>query len=713
MPLIKSTSRDAVSQNIRTELGAGKPRAQAVAIALSVARRARRAEGGATDDDDVLIPPPVVGMTNRFVEPSHPFNKALSGILARYADYYKTPGEMLAGKYSNVVAPEVSGQWSDLDEARAAGTAGELSRRAGVMAMDAMTGAMPFAQQGAAGIFGGRLAATADKAALARAEEMASKGAGRDDIWNATGWFQGPDQKWRFEIPDNNSVIGAKAQEELLGQGSSHGKAAGVLWHNDLYAAYPELRNTDMASHIRDVPGGSYMTASVNGMRTPDMALAIGPTPESVRSVALHEMQHGVQGREGFSPGASPGQGENARFDYDAPEVRAILAERDKFERVLSKMPLLLKSGDSNPHFSEVQKIIAKLDKQAEAQAALAGYKREAGEVEARNVQTRMNMTPEQRRATPPWRTQDVPDEQQIVRMGSSGPQMSIGDTLKGLKDLAAKTTQEEFLRNLPLPPPRFSPEYMAQKTKNMSPQEILNSDAVWAAARHYKDEREARMGFSVPFSQVYSDVAGRVLGRPVTPQELTEQMLAGARAGIVKARGGPVNAALSVAYRTKRAIGGSTPWQVRSEARNLAHVGPISSIVPGRTDHHAISVPKGAYIVPADVVSHLGQNNTNAGMAVLNHMFGTGSPYGGRSMPMAHRALRTAPAPKYAEGGTADKDVPILAAGGEYSIDPSVVTNIGGGDLNLGHRILDHWVMATRQKHIKTLRGLPGPAKS
>ena len=39
MPLKKSGSRQAISQNIRTEIKAGKPQPQAVAIALDVARR--------------------------------------------------------------------------------------------------------------------------------------------------------------------------------------------------------------------------------------------------------------------------------------------------------------------------------------------------------------------------------------------------------------------------------------------------------------------------------------------------------------------------------------------------------------------------------------------------------------------------------------------------------------------------------------------------
>jgi hypothetical protein len=54
-------------------------------------------------------------------------------------------------------------------------------------------------------------------------------------------------------------------------------------------------------------------------------------------------------------------------------------------------------------------------------------YKRLAGEVEARNVQARMNMTPAERRAKAPWLTEDVPRSQQIVRGVTAGSLLGAG----------------------------------------------------------------------------------------------------------------------------------------------------------------------------------------------------------------------------------------------------------------------------------------------
>jgi hypothetical protein len=128
-------------------------------------------------------------------------------------------------------------------------------------------------------------------------------------------------------------------------------------------------------------------------------------------------------------------------------------------------------------------------------------------------------------------------------------------------------------------------------------------------------------------------------------------------------------------------------------------HVGSIISSVAGRTDHHPMSVPAGSYVLPADHVSSLGEGNTLSGMEVVNKMFSMG-PYGSE------------PARKpRADGGSVEKPIEIVAAGGEVVIPPEKITE-RFGDLDRGHAALDAWVIENRKHHIKTLSELPGPAQ-
>ena len=60
---------------------------------------------------------------------------------------------------------------------------------------------------------------------------------------------------------------------------------------------------------------------------------------------------------------------------------------------------------------------------------------------------------------------------------------------------------------------------------------------------------------------------------------------------------------------------------------------GLIHSSVPGRTDKLNMSVPSDSYILPADVVSALGEGNTFAGAATLDRVF-SGNPRGFKTGP-------------------------------------------------------------------------------
>jgi len=147
-------------------------------------------------------------------------------------------------------------------------------------------------------------------------------------------------------------------------------------------------------------------------------------------------------------------------------------------------------------------------------------------------------------------------------------------------------------------------------------------------------------------------------------------------------------------------------------------HTGPIHSAVAGRTDHLPMHVPSGSYVIPADIISAMGEGNTMAGFKVAQQIFEPapeqrGMP--GMGIPSAE-GLPGQPAlpemPKKARGGAMGDTVPIVAAGGEYVIHPDDVQRIGSGDMDHGHRVLDAFVKGMRAKLVRTLVKLPGPKK-
>lgn len=153
------------------------------------------------------------------------------------------------------------------------------------------------------------------------------------------------------------------------------------------------------------------------------------------------------------------------------------------------------------------------------------------------------------------------------------------------------------------------------------------------------------------------------------------------------------VAAALETA-RKVRATGGPTKAPLPTGAPEKLHVGPIHSPVAGRTDHLPMHVPSGSYVIPADIISALGEGNTMAGFRAVKIMF---KDAGGATVTGAEQ-----------EGDP----VAIVAAGGEYVLSPEEVMWAGNGDMDRGHAALDEWVKGTRSETIKTLQKLPGPKK-
>lgn len=139
-------------------------------------------------------------------------------------------------------------------------------------------------------------------------------------------------------------------------------------------------------------------------------------------------------------------------------------------------------------------------------------------------------------------------------------------------------------------------------------------------------------------------------------------------------------------------------------------HVGPIHSPVAGRTDHLPTHVPSGSYVIPADIISGMGEGNTIAGFKHMKRIFG-GIPYAGAGMPYGQNEGPYGMGMPKASGGSTN-GVRVVLAGGEYCLHPNQVAWAGDGSMEMGHEVLDEFVKRYRQKLIETLKDLPGPRR-
>ena len=142
------------------------------------------------------------------------------------------------------------------------------------------------------------------------------------------------------------------------------------------------------------------------------------------------------------------------------------------------------------------------LIKRADGVEPFDQYQRLAGEAEARNVQTRMNMSMDERRATPPWKTLDVPESELIVR-GGSGKAMSVGDDLPTLKrELEiAKASEADIIKPL-------QDEYRNPNTSQARKDQILG------------EVRDIKKGSAAISSQIFAIERKATSPAPIAPKE-------------------------------------------------------------------------------------------------------------------------------------------------------------------------------------------------
>lgn len=271
---------------------------------------------------------------------------------------------------------------------------------------------------------GERGAAAADKAEertfrmdnLSVARKMEEEKKDAKAIKMATGWERGADGKWRYEMPDakikdtmdvGGGHIVKRYEDDMLWNG---GKLSDVIDAPELFKAYPQLKNVriDTDAIMNDMPSHGEYDSKTNTITIHADEL------KYMNDILNHEIQHAVQGIEGFATGGSPTtiRGEvKKRFNEVTKQIKQLRAEgkEDEAKALIEKNRGLYNAYMKNDDFNS--------------------YKSLAGEVEARNVSARLNMTPEERRKSLAESTEDVARKDQIL--------LGVGDVSFSLRDMA------------------------------------------------------------------------------------------------------------------------------------------------------------------------------------------------------------------------------------------------------------------------------------
>ena len=321
----------------------------------------------------------------------------------------------------------------------------------------------------------------------------------------ATGWERGADGKWRYEIPDGiyhpkgdaelkkalakqpwREELNGLSDRILDGEGLSKEETerfnelaekeatfkadylkkekphlADWLENDELFKAYPELKRVGIVftDNMPKEQAGYYdsksNTITVNTNSSEDTA-----------SIIAHEVQHAIQRYEGFATGGNL----KAAMEYLSGNKRADVKIKQQLAYKLSQEKGLGLSEE------EVNSLIGHLEyedisddelqKQIDALCQKhnitedqlediypmdsvwhEAYNRISGEAEARNVQKRMGMTAEERRASLAADTEDVARDSQILLFDDTGKNMRMEsrDTDKEEVNIVEATHEHGF----------------------------------------------------------------------------------------------------------------------------------------------------------------------------------------------------------------------------------------------------------------------------
>ena len=253
--------------------------------------------------------------------------------------------------------------------------------------------------------YAGRNANGANLESLREAQEMQAAGADMESIRKATGWHEGMDGKWRWEIDDSkmeyhragDALFGRNHQEyaeqQRLEQKMLYGELTDteqarlraltetwgrernrlservergnarledVLDHEELFRAYPQLRHVRVV--FDEMPKGVLGSFSAEGNQI-TISEELRDAPQDV---LIHEIQHAIQNAEGFAKGSNRQYWEEKLTNGDEIQSKGFQEAREKLiqfqldeanEEVLALRDQLEKAGELDDGFREYDRI--------------------------------------------------------------------------------------------------------------------------------------------------------------------------------------------------------------------------------------------------------------------------------------------------------------------------------------------------------------------
>lgn len=183
--------------------------------------------------------------------------------------------------------------------------------------------------------YAGKNANGANLESLREAQEMQQAGADMESIRKATGWHEGMDGKWRFEINDSRMQLRTDAADipnyTTLGE---------LVSAPELFEAYPDMADLSVTFHtLEDGQNGGYSRK----FDSIELSRDLKNRPEALLNSLIHEVQHAIQNREGFASGANPAywnrRMENGFDSRTAEERREGARLQEQYEQIRESDP--------------------------------------------------------------------------------------------------------------------------------------------------------------------------------------------------------------------------------------------------------------------------------------------------------------------------------------------------------------------------------------